>query len=138
MRQFQTTIHTNTESYGMHNISAIVQDAVSKSGITVGMCTIFIRHTSASLVIQENADASVCDDLKSFMSQLAPQGGKYRHTDEGPDDMPSHIRSAVTRTSESVPVSAGKLVLGRWQGIFVWEHRETPHKREMVLHIVGE
>lgn len=138
MLQFQTTIHTHTLSYGMHNISAIVQDEVRKSGITVGLCTIFIRHTSASLVIQENADDSVCEDLKLFMNQLAPQSGKYLHTDEGPDDMPSHIRSAVTRTSESIPVCGGKLALGRWQGIFVWEHRSTPHKRELVLHIVGE
>jgi len=138
MLQFQTTIHIHTESYGMHNISAIVQDAVSKSGITVGICTIFIRHTSASLVIQENADNSVCEDLKSFMNQLAPQCDKYQHTDEGPDDMPSHIRSAVTRTSECIPVCGGKLALGRWQGVFVWEHRGMSHKREMILHIVGE
>jgi secondary thiamine-phosphate synthase enzyme len=138
MRQFQTSIQVRTEPFEMKNVSHLVQSALEQSGIRVGLCTVFIRHTSASLVIQENADVSVCDDLKSFMDGVAPQTAHYRHVEEGPDDMPSHIRSALTRTTETIPVRDGKLALGRWQGLFVWEHRASPHSRELVLHVVGE
>ena len=138
MRQFQTSIQVRTEPFEMKNVSSLVQSALEESGIRVGLCTVFIRHTSASLVIQENADVSVCDDLKLFMDGVAPQTAHYRHIEEGPDDMPSHIRSALTRTSEVIPVRDGQLALGRWQGLFVWEHRASPHSRELVLHVVGE
>ena len=102
-----------------------------------GLLTCFIRHTSASLVIQENADADVQKDLRDFFAHLATSGPRFRHTTEGPDDMPSHIRSALTQTSLSIPVRGGSLMLGTWQGLYLWEHRHDGHKRRLVLHYVG-
>ena len=102
------------------------------------MLTCFIRHTSASLVIQENADPDVQKDLQDFFEYLAKSGPAFRHTAEGPDDMPSHIRSALTQTSISIPVARGKLALGTWQGIYVFEHRDPPHRRDVTLHLIGE
>lgn len=115
-----------------------VEHALSDSGITTGMCTVFCCHTSASLVIQENADPSVQKDLLAWLERVAPDGDpRYVHTTEGPDDMAAHIRTMVTRTSESIPVSNGKLVLGTWQGIYLAEHRTSPHTRSIVVHIIG-
>jgi len=104
-----------------------------------GLLTLFCRHTSASLTIQENADPDVLRDLQDFFKKLAPEDPQlYRHTIEGPDDMPAHIKSALTNTQLSIPVSGGKMALGTWQGIFLFEHRDHPHERELALHLVGE
>jgi secondary thiamine-phosphate synthase enzyme len=118
-------------------VTGEVARVVAASGVTTGLCTVFVRHTSASLVIQENADPAVLRDLARWMERLAPEGDGYEHDDEGPDDMPAHLRSAVTRSSESIPVTAGRLALGTWQAIYVWEHRKRAHTRELVVHVAG-
>jgi secondary thiamine-phosphate synthase enzyme len=105
--------------------------------VTTGLCTVFLRHTSASLVIQENADPAVLRDLQRWMDRLAPEGGPYEHDAEGPDDMPSHLRASVTRSSESIPITGGRLALGTWQALYVWEHRRAAHRREFVVHVAG-
>jgi secondary thiamine-phosphate synthase enzyme len=111
---------------------------LSASGVREGLCTVFIRHTSASLLIQENADPAVRRDLEAFLGRLVPEGDPiYTHVAEGDDDMPSHVKAALTRTSEQVPVRGGALALGTWQGIYVWEHRRGRHSRELVVHVVG-
>ncbi|MBX3403438.1 MAG: secondary thiamine-phosphate synthase enzyme YjbQ [Phycisphaeraceae bacterium] len=138
------TIHTRGQ--GLHEITdevaAVVQRARGRthdggSGPVVeGLCTVFIRHTSASLVIQENADPSARHDLEAWMSRHVPEGDPYfTHNDEGPDDMPSHIKAAITATSLSIPIIGGTLGLGRWQGVYVWEHRRAPHMREVLVHV---
>jgi len=118
------------------NFTSQVAALVGQSGVSEGLCTIFVRHTSASLIIQENADPSVQDDLENFMRRLVPENDPlYAHTAEGPDDMPAHIRSALTQTSIGIPVTGGRLVLGTWQGIYLWEHRHRPHRRQVAVHI---
>lgn len=114
-----------------------MQQAVAKSGVAIGLCTVFIQHTSASLLIQENADPSVLRDLSRWIEELAPESRRWEHDAEGPDDMPSHARSAVTRTSENIPITAGKLTLGTWQAIYLIEHRAAPHTRKLVVHVAG-
>ncbi|BBA79690.1 hypothetical protein RGRSB_1229 [cyanobacterium endosymbiont of Rhopalodia gibberula] len=114
-----------------------MEEAVAESGIKTGLCTIFVLHTSASLVIQENADPDVLIDLSNFFTQLVPESGRYVHSTEGPDDMPAHIRSALTKTSEQIPISQGRLMLGIWQGVYLWEHRSGSHKRDIIIHISG-
>jgi secondary thiamine-phosphate synthase enzyme len=104
----------------------------------VGVCTVFVRHTSASLVIQENADPAVLRDLERWMSELAPEARNWEHDDEGPDDMPAHARSALTRSSEAIPIVDGRLALGTWQALYLWEHRRRPHRRELVVSVVGD
>ena len=127
-----------TPGQGLHEITREVSAAVSESGVAEGLCTIFIRHTSASLTIQENADPSARRDLERWLARLVPEEDPlFTHTAEGPDDMPSHIRAALTATSLGIPVIGGRLGLGTWQGIFVWEHRRRPHEREVLVH-VGE
>jgi secondary thiamine-phosphate synthase enzyme len=112
---------------------------VGEQGIRRGLLTVFIRHTSASLVIQENAAPAVRRDLEAFLARLVPEDpSRYEHDDEGADDMPAHIRSALTATHLSIPVAAGRLLLGTWQGIYVFEHRRAPHRRELALHLAGE
>jgi secondary thiamine-phosphate synthase enzyme len=112
---------------------------ISESEITSGLCNIFVCHTSASLVIQENADPDVIQDLEYFFGKLVPENDLgYTHTTEGPDDMPSHIRSALTKTSEQIPLAGAKMLLGTWQGIFLWEHRSRGHSRNVVVHICGD
>ena len=112
---------------------------VKASEITSGLCNLFVRHTSSSLVIQENADPDVQKDLEYFFRKLVPENDLgYTHTSEGPDDMPSHIRSAMTKTSEQIPLADGKMLLGTWQGIFLWEHRSHGHSRNVVVHIIGD
>jgi len=124
---------------GLNEVTAEVARVVEASGIRDGLCTVFVRHTSASLVIQENADPAVQRDLEAFLSRLVPEGDRlYTHTAEGDDDMPSHVKAALTRTSEQVPFRGGELVLGTWQGIYVWEHRTGRHKREIAVHLIGE
>jgi secondary thiamine-phosphate synthase enzyme len=128
-----------TRGKGTYQITAEVAGIVQRSGIKTGTVTVFVRHTSASLVIMENADPSARRDLEEFFERLVPEDTPwFVHTDEGPDDMPSHIRMALTRTSEVIPIMDGRMVLGTWQGIFLFEHRRAPHRREIVVSVVGE
>lgn len=128
----------STRGQGLKEITAKVAKAVSKAGITEGLCTVFIRHTSASLTIQENADPSAKRDLEQWLRRLVPENDElYTHVFEGPDDMPSHIKSVLTATTLSIPIVDGRLALGTWQGIYLWEHRTSPHSREIVVHIGG-
>ncbi len=125
-----------TPGRGLHEITREVTRCVRESGALEGLCTIFIRHTSASLLIQENADPSARADLEAWMDRHVPDGDpRFIHTDEGPDDMPSHIRSALTQVSLSIPITNASLALGAWQGVFVWEHRARPHERRVVVHV---
>ena len=127
-----------TQGKGTYEISDEVAEIVRCSGVSVGNVTIFVRHTSASLVIMENADPSARRDLEEFFERLVPEDSDYFvHTMEGPDDMPSHIRMALTRTSEVIPVTRGRMALGTWQGVFLFEHRRASHKREIVVSVVG-
>jgi secondary thiamine-phosphate synthase enzyme len=133
----QRTLQVATSGKGFSNISREVAAIVAEAEVDVGLCSIFVRHTSASLVIQENADPSVLRDLERWMSRLAPEDAPYEHDDEGPDDMPGHLRSAITRTSETIPIEAGRLALGTWQGIYLWEHRARPHRRSVTVTVQG-
>jgi secondary thiamine-phosphate synthase enzyme len=133
-----TTLAVETRSRGTTEITDEVQDAVAASGISEGLCTVFIHHTSASLVINENADRDVQRDLDAFLSRLVPDGDPlYIHTMEGPDDMPAHVRAALTQTSLSIPVTDGRCALGTWQGIFLWEHRLRGQRRRVTVTVVG-
>jgi secondary thiamine-phosphate synthase enzyme len=124
---------------GLHEFTADVRAWVSTQGIRSGLLTLFCRHTSASLVIQENAAPAVRRDMEKFFDDLAPEGaGLYEHDDEGPDDMPAHLKTALTQVQLSVPIMDGKLMLGTWQGIYLFEHRDSPSPREVVLHLAGE
>jgi secondary thiamine-phosphate synthase enzyme len=134
----QRSVTFSTRGRGFTDVTPEVARVVAESKVTTGLCTVFLRHTSASLVIQENADPSVLRDLARWMDRIAPEGDTYEHDTEGPDDMPSHLRSAITRSSESIPVTGGHLALGTWQAIYVWEHRRSPHRREIVVHVAGE
>jgi secondary thiamine-phosphate synthase enzyme len=138
VKAHQRTLSVPTRGRGFYDVTAEVARVVAEAGVATGLCTIFVRHTSASLVIQENADAAVLRDLAHWMERLAPESSEYEHDDEGPDDMPSHLRSAVTRSSESIPVTRGALALGTWQAIYVWEHRAAGHRRELVVHVMGD
>jgi secondary thiamine-phosphate synthase enzyme len=125
-----------TRGQGLYEITAAVQSRVGEARIGEGLCTVFVRHTSASLLIQENADPSAKHDLERWLARLVPEGDPfYTHDTEGPDDMPAHIRAALTATSLSIPVTNEKLALGTWQGIYLWEHRRRGSRRELVLHI---
>ena len=138
MKQHQQAFRLKTTGKSLHKITSKIEHIVAESGIERGLCTIFVRHTSASLIIQENADPDVLRDLANFMAQLVPEDStRYIHNAEGADDMPAHIRSALTHTSEQIPVAQGRLVLGTWQGIYLWEHRQRSHQRELVVHISG-
>jgi len=129
-------LEVRTSGKGLHEITARVQEAVAESGLLEGLCTLMIQHTSASLTIQENADPSARRDLESWMERHVPEGDPhFTHTAEGPDDMPSHIRAALTATTLSIPVVNGRLALGTWQGIYLWEHRRRGHSRRCVLHL---
>ena len=129
-------ISVDTSGQGLHEITAKVQEAVQGAALAEGLCTLFVRHTSASLVIQENADPSAKRDLERWIARLVPEGDPfYSHDAEGPDDMPSHIKAALTASCLSIPISKGKLVLGTWQGIYLWEHRRRGAARELVLHL---
>ncbi len=138
MTHYKQSLQINTSGKSLSRITSKVEEAVAKSGIKTGLCNLFLRHTSASLIIQENADPDVLTDLENFISKLVPEGAHYTHSTEGPDDMPAHIRSVLTHTSEQIPIIDGKLVLGTWQGIYVWEHRQDSHSRELVIYISGE
>lgn len=137
MQLHQTTIFVRTRGPGPLDMTSRIAEVVAQSGITTGLCTVFIRHTSASLLIQENADPAVLRDLARWLSELAPESRAWEHDAEGPDDMPAHARAALLRTSETIPVTKGKLALGTWQGLYVWEHRARGHEREIVVHVAG-
>jgi secondary thiamine-phosphate synthase enzyme len=125
-----------TPGQGLHEITDHVARVVRDSGVEDGLCTVFIRHTSASLTIQEIADPSAKADLEAWLNRLVPENDRlYTHTFEGPDDMPSHIKAILTNVSLSIPVMEGRLTLGTWQGIYLWEHRRSPHTREIVVHV---
>ncbi|MDY6901924.1 MAG: secondary thiamine-phosphate synthase enzyme YjbQ [Cyanobacteriota bacterium] len=137
MSHYQKLLRVSTLGKSLYNITPKIESIVADSGVETGLCTLFLRHTSASLIIQENADPNVLEDLANFMAKLVPESANYIHDDEGPDDMPAHIRTAITHTSEHIPINRGHLVLGTWQGIYVWEHRQRNHSRELVVHISG-
>lgn len=132
------TFHVRTKGRGLYDVTAEVERALAESGVRAGICSVFIAHTSASLVTQENADPSVLRDLERWIARIAPESNDYEHDAEGPDDMPSHIRASITKTSETVPVASGKLALGTWQAIYVWEHRTAGHERRVIVTVVGE
>ena len=134
----QDSLEFRTDPKSFLGITSSVQEFVTKTNIQNGVCHLFIKHTSASLVIQENYDPSVRQDFETIFSKLVPEDFPYVHNMEGKDDMPAHIRSALTSTSESIPVVNGKLSLGTWQGIYVWEHRDQPHNRVLMVSMVGE
>ncbi|MBL28158.1 MAG: hypothetical protein CMM50_11495 [Rhodospirillaceae bacterium] len=139
MRQAQDEFTVATRGKGFTEITATVVRWVAGQEIAAGLLTLFIRHTSASLLIQENADSDVLRDLEAFFDRLVPEGDPlYRHTTEGPDDMPAHVRSALTATHLSIPVAGGRPVLGTWQGIYLFEHRSAPHTRRVAAHLIGD
>jgi secondary thiamine-phosphate synthase enzyme len=149
MKQFQRLLSIQTAGQQLIDFTRQVQSVVKDSGFQTGLCHLFVRHTSASLVIQENADPDVLRDLAAYFAALVPEEGyqslsgagrftDYAHDAEGPDDMPAHIRSALTHTSEQIPIVHGQLALGTWQGIYLWEHRAQRHSREVIVHLLGE
>ena len=139
MKQVMKTLEIRSSGRGLFEFTQEVRTFVRDSGIRDGLLTAFCRHTSASLLIQENADPDVRHDLDAFFARLSPDNQPgWRHNNEGPDDMSAHIRSALTQTSIGIPVVGDELVLGTWQGIFLWEHRTRAHRREVVLHLIGE
>jgi secondary thiamine-phosphate synthase enzyme len=139
LRQMSTQFHVETAGRGLVEVTRPVAAWVAAQGLDTGLLTLFVRHTSASLVIQENADPDVRADLDRFFARLVPDGDRlFQHRDEGPDDMPAHVRAALTAVQLSVLVVDGRLVLGTWQGIYLWEHRLRAHRRELVAHLLGE
>jgi secondary thiamine-phosphate synthase enzyme len=132
-------IQVETRGKGLYEFTDSLESWVAAQGVQTGLLTVFIQHTSASLTIQENADPDVVYDLNQFFGRLAPEDNRlYRHTVEGPDDMPAHIRAALTLTQLSIPVDHGRLALGTWQGVYVFEHRARPHRRTVMLHLLGD
>ena len=139
VRQATHQFSTSTRGKGLYNITHEIRPWVIKQKLSTGLLTIFIPHTSASIVIQENADPDVLQDLTDFFQRLVPDGdSSYLHRSEGPDDMPAHIRSALTQSNLSIPVNSGNIALGTWQDIYLFEHRKEPHSRSISLHIIGE
>jgi len=139
MKQHQETLEVATLGRELVDLTREVARVVARSGVTSGLAVVFCQHTSASLVIQENADPSARADLLAWLERLAPDGDpRYRHDAEGPDDMPAHLRAALTRTSETIPVVGGRLALGTWQGLFLAEHRQSGHRRRLVVHVSGD
>jgi secondary thiamine-phosphate synthase enzyme len=138
MRQSMDTLTVKTRGTGLVEITSEVARVLAASRVLDGLVTVYCRHTSASLVIQENADPDVQRDLQAFFRRLVPEGDPlFIHTTEGPDDMPAHVKAALTQTSLSIPVSGGRILLGTWQGIYLFEHRTQPHTRQIVVHVVG-
>ena len=139
LRQLATTLEFETTGRGLLEITTPIRGWVEPLGVSCGALTLFVRHTSASLLVQENADPEVRADLDRFFARLVPDGDPLlRHRDEGPDDMPAHIRAALTAVQLTVPIAEGRLVLGTWQGLYLWEHRLRPHRRQIALHLIGE
>lgn len=138
MKHYQQSLQIQTTGKSLCKITAKVNALVAESEVDTGVCTLFLRHTSASLLIQENADPDVLKDLEAFFARVVPEDYNYRHSTEGPDDMPAHIRTALTHTSEHIPIGHGRLLLGTWQGIYIWEHRQHGSAREVVVHVTGD
>jgi secondary thiamine-phosphate synthase enzyme len=138
VRMHQETVRIEARGPGLHDVTDAVRRVVDAAGVRTGLCNVCLQHTSASLVVQENADPAVLRDLDRFLSRLAPESPEYEHDAEGPDDMPSHIRAALTRTAETLPVSGGDLALGTWQALYLWEHRRARHERTLLLTLLGE
>lgn len=139
MRQILSTLIQETRGRGLYEITGDVERVVQTSEIGTGLCTLHLKHTSASLLIQENADPDVRRDLEAFFARLVPDGDRlFIHTAEGDDDMPAHIRTALTGVNLGIPISGSRLCLGTWQGIYLWEHRTQPHRRSVVVHVLGE
>jgi secondary thiamine-phosphate synthase enzyme len=137
MRVYQDTLEVATRGEGAIDLTARVREVVRKSGVATGQCTVFVQHTSAGLVIQENADPAVLRDLVKWLATMAPESRDWEHDAEGPDDMPAHAKSVLTRCSENIPVSGGELALGTWQAIYLWEHRRRPHRRTVIVNVIG-
>lgn len=131
-------LEIETRGRGFANVTERVARVVAESGVTTGLCVVFCQHTSASLVVQENADPAVLRDLERWLADLAPESRAWEHDDEGPDDMPAHAKSAVTRATETLPVTRGRLALGTWQAVYLWEHRARPHSRRLVVTVQGD
>ena len=139
MKQFTHRLQVATRGRGLYPITREIEHRAEGQGVRTGLLTVFIQHTSASLTIQENADPDVVRDLDEFFARIVPEDAEwYRHTVEGPDDMPAHIRAALTQTQLTIPLVDARLALGTWQGIYVFEHRSRPHRRSVVLHLAGE
>ena len=139
LAQFTHQIEVPTRGKGLYEITGTIEEWVEGLGVGAGLLTLFVQHTSASLTIQENADPDVVHDLNEFFNRLVAEDNRlYRHTVEGPDDMPAHIRAALTLAQLSVPVERGRMALGTWQGIYLFEHRAAPHRRSIKLHLIGE
>ena len=139
MRNLTATLRFSTSASGLMEITGEIRSWLESQGVTRGLLTLFCRHTSASLLIQENAARAVRHDLENFFAALAPEDPtRYQHDDEGPDDLPAHLRSALTGVQVSIPVTGGRMALGTWQGIYLFEHRRRPHEREVALHFIGE
>jgi secondary thiamine-phosphate synthase enzyme len=139
MRQAQTKLAVRTTGAGLYPITQEVAAWLVRQDLATGLLTVFVRHTSASLLIQENADPDVQRDLVAFFRRLVPDGDPlFVHTAEGPEDMPAHVKGALTQTSLGIPVADGRLAFGTWQGVYLFEHRHAPHRREVLLHLVGE
>lgn len=138
MKVHQDSVSVQTAGAGFVDVTARIAAVVAASAVETGLCTVFLQHTSASLVIQENADPAVLRDLAKWMARIAPEDARaYEHADEGPDDMPGHLRASITKTSETIPITKGRLALGTWQALYLWEHRATPHTRNLVVTVVG-
>ncbi len=138
MRIQQYTLQLKTTGKTLHNITDQLSELVRQSGMVTGVCGLFLQHSSASLIIQENADPDVLADLEDFFRRLIPEdASQYRHSAEGADDMPAHIRTALTSTSENIPIQGGKLALGTWQGVYVWEHRQRGRQRQVLVNLMG-
>lgn len=139
MSHSQHTLQIETDGQGLYEITRDVQACLAHSGISLGLCTVFVRHTSCSLTIQENADSSARYDLEVFLGRLVPENDlNYTHTAEGADDMPAHIKAALTSTSLGIPIQDGRVMLGTWQGIFLWEHRHASQLRSVIVHLSGD
>jgi secondary thiamine-phosphate synthase enzyme len=139
MRQHQQSLTIRTRGLGLYECTAEISGAIRAAGMTTAIAHVYCRHTSASLLIQENADPDVQRDLLAFFKRLVPDGDPlFVHTVEGPDDMPAHVKSALTQTTLTIPVTSGRMALGAWQGIYLFEHRIRPHARELVVHVIGD
>lgn len=138
LKQAAHQLEITTRGQRLYEFTSAVSEWVQRQQVQTGLLTVFCRHTSASLLIQENADPTVRVDLQTYFDRIAPEDGPYQHDSEGPDDMPAHLKTALTQVQLSIPVVNGRLVLGTWQGVYLFEHRTRPHRREIVLHLIGE
>jgi secondary thiamine-phosphate synthase enzyme len=138
LKQSVHSLEISTRGQGLYEFTSTIREWLQRQQVQTGLLTVFCRHTSASLLIQENADPTVRRDIKAYFSRIAPENGPYEHNYEGADDMPAHLKTALTQVQLSIPVVNGSLVLGTWQGVYLFEHRTHPHRREIVLHLIGE